>query len=163
MYRAKQKESEESVSKLEKKVQSVVRESQVIRESKEKQIGELKKMSDQSTDSLKNEWEKKLHAAVVGMEQEKFDLQKKQTENIQVLLKDTNQRLAKMEAEYGAQTQATVSGGDETKKTEHVPDRPLQFSCTITASLAASHTPTGADGVGAGAACEAAVSGGGER
>ncbi|XP_045575960.1 centrosomal protein of 112 kDa isoform X2 [Salmo salar] len=59
MYRAKQKESEESVRKLEKKVQSVVRESQVIRESKEKQIGELKKMSDQSTDSLKNEWEKK--------------------------------------------------------------------------------------------------------
>lgn len=41
-------------------VQSVVRESQVIRESKEKQIGELKKMSDQSTDSLKNEWEKKV-------------------------------------------------------------------------------------------------------
>uniref|UniRef100_A0A8L0DJN2 Centrosomal protein 112 n=1 Tax=Oncorhynchus mykiss TaxID=8022 RepID=A0A8L0DJN2_ONCMY len=107
MYRAKQKESEESVRKLEKKVQSVLRESQVIRESKEKQIGELKKMSDQSTDSLKNEWEKKLHAAVAGMEQEKFDLQKKQTENIQVLLEDTNQRLAKMEAEYGAQTQAT--------------------------------------------------------
>uniref|UniRef100_A0AAZ3SNS0 Centrosomal protein 112 n=1 Tax=Oncorhynchus tshawytscha TaxID=74940 RepID=A0AAZ3SNS0_ONCTS len=107
MYRAKHKESEESVRKLEKKVQSVVRESQVIRESKEKQIGELKKMSDQSTDSLKNEWEKKLHAAVAGMEQEKFDLQKKQTENIQVLLEDTNQRLAKMEAEYGAQTQAT--------------------------------------------------------
>lgn len=37
-----------------------MRESQVIRESKEKQIGELKKMSDQSTDSLKNEWEKKV-------------------------------------------------------------------------------------------------------
>ncbi|XP_029626996.1 centrosomal protein of 112 kDa isoform X1 [Salmo trutta] len=107
MYRAKQKESEESVRKLEKKVQSVVRESQVIRESKEKQIGELKKMSDQSTDSLKNEWEKKLHAAVAGMEQEKFDLQKKQTDNIQALLEDTNQRLAKMEAEYGAQTQTT--------------------------------------------------------
>ncbi|XP_045069656.1 centrosomal protein of 112 kDa isoform X2 [Coregonus clupeaformis] len=107
MYRAKQKESEESVRKLEKKVQSVVRESQVICESKEKQIGELKKMSDQSTDSLKNEWEKKLHAAVAGMEQEKFELQKKHTENIQELLEDTNQRLAKMEAEYSAQTRTT--------------------------------------------------------
>ncbi|CAB1342321.1 unnamed protein product, partial [Coregonus sp. 'balchen'] len=107
MYRAKQKESEESVRKLEKKVQSVVRESQVICESKEKQIGELKKMSDQSTDSLKNEWEKKLHAAVAGMEQEKFELQKKHTENIQELLEDTNQRLAKMEAEYSAQTRIT--------------------------------------------------------
>ncbi|XP_030264210.1 centrosomal protein of 112 kDa isoform X2 [Sparus aurata] len=107
MYRAKQKDSEEMIRRLEKKVQSVLRESQVICESKEKQIAELKKMSDQSTDSLKNEWEKKLHAAVTEMEQEKFELQKKHTENIQELLEDTNVRLAKMEAEYDARSQAT--------------------------------------------------------
>ncbi|XP_041812859.1 centrosomal protein of 112 kDa isoform X2 [Chelmon rostratus] len=107
MYRAKQKESEEMIRKLEKKVQSVVRESQVICESKEKQIAELKKMSDQSADSLKNEWEKKLHAAVTEMEQEKFELQKKHTENIQELLDDTNLRLAKMEAEHNSRSQAT--------------------------------------------------------
>ncbi|XP_026020834.1 centrosomal protein of 112 kDa isoform X4 [Astatotilapia calliptera] len=59
LHRTKQKESEETIRKLEKKVQSVLRESQVICESKEKQIAELKKMSDQSADSLKNEWEKK--------------------------------------------------------------------------------------------------------
>ncbi|XP_035510240.1 centrosomal protein of 112 kDa [Morone saxatilis] len=107
MYRAKQKESEELIHKLEKKAQSVLRESQVICESKEKQIAELKKMLDQSADSLKNEWEKKLHAAVTEMEQEKFELQKKHTENIQELLEDTNIRLAKMEAEYNARSQAT--------------------------------------------------------
>ncbi|XP_042249170.1 centrosomal protein of 112 kDa isoform X1 [Thunnus maccoyii] len=107
LYRAKQKESEEMIHKLERKVQSVLRESQVICESKEKQIAELKKMSDQSADSLKNEWEKKLHAAVTEMEQEKFELQKKHTDNIQELLEDTNLRLAKMEAEYNARSQAT--------------------------------------------------------
>ncbi|XP_034075909.1 centrosomal protein of 112 kDa isoform X1 [Gymnodraco acuticeps] len=107
MYRAKQRESEEMIRKLEKKVQSVLRESQVICESKEKQIAELKNMSDQSSDSLKNEWEKKLHAAVTQMEQEKFELQKKHTDNIQELLEDTNLRLAKMEAEYNARAQAT--------------------------------------------------------
>nr|XP_033500681.1 centrosomal protein of 112 kDa isoform X3 [Epinephelus lanceolatus] len=107
MYRAKQKESEEMIRKLERKVQSVLRESQVICESKEKQIAELKKMSDQSVDSLKNEWEKKLHAAATEMEQEKFELQKKHTESIQELLEDTNLRLAKMEAEYNARSQAT--------------------------------------------------------
>lgn len=48
-------------------VQSVLRESQVICESKEKQIAELKKMSDQSTDSLKNEWEKKVWGRVEGL------------------------------------------------------------------------------------------------
>ncbi|KTG35592.1 hypothetical protein cypCar_00024535 [Cyprinus carpio] len=90
-------------------VQSLLRESQVIRQTKEKQISELKKMSDQSAESLKNEWEKKLHAAVAEMEQEKFDMQKKHTDNIQELLEDTNQRLAKMEAEYSSQMQATAA------------------------------------------------------
>lgn len=42
------------------------------------------------------------------MEKEKFDLQKRHTENIQELLEDTNARLNKMETEYVAQTQSTV-------------------------------------------------------
>ena len=54
-----------------------------------------------------------LHAAVTEMEQEKFELQKKHTENIQELLEDTNLRLAKMEAEYNARSQATVSTGSK--------------------------------------------------
>ncbi|XP_061080171.1 centrosomal protein of 112 kDa isoform X1 [Conger conger] len=107
MYRTKQKDSEETVCKLEKKVQSLVRESQVVRENRDEQIAELKKMLDNNADSVKNEWETKLHTAVTEMEQEKFELQKKHTENIQELLDDTNQRLAKMEAEYSTQTQAT--------------------------------------------------------
>ncbi|XP_029014904.1 centrosomal protein of 112 kDa isoform X2 [Betta splendens] len=113
MYRAKQKELEDMIRKLERKVQSVLRESQVICESKEKQIAELKKMSDNSTDSLKNEWEKKLHAAVTEMEQEKFKLQKKHTENIQTLLDDTSDKLTKMEAEYNARSQATTKAAHE--------------------------------------------------
>ncbi|KAK7168435.1 hypothetical protein R3I94_002493 [Phoxinus phoxinus] len=107
MYRGKQEAAEETVRRLEKRVQSLLRESQVIRQTKEKQISELKKMSDQSAESLKNEWEKKFHTAVAEMEQEKFEMQKKHTENIQELLEDTNQRLAKMEAEYSGQNQAT--------------------------------------------------------
>ncbi|KAK1798990.1 hypothetical protein P4O66_007260, partial [Electrophorus voltai] len=226
LHRTKQKEADEVIRALQKKVQSLLRESQVIRQSKEEQIAELKKMADQSADSLKNDWEKKvrapppwrpslssslqrssletsqglgdawrkvstrsvppqlrgglawevflaselhgilrsvtplqascrspavefqllarplatvrtegvkvgfsvrveeggghgsdgvvplfvqLHAAVTQMEQEKFELQKKHTDNIQELLEDTTQRLAKMEAEYRAQLQATVS------------------------------------------------------
>ncbi|NWW17847.1 CE112 protein, partial [Falcunculus frontatus] len=59
-YLKKQKESEEMIRKLEKKVQTLVRESQVVREAKEKQIGELKKMCEQTNDSLNNEWEKRV-------------------------------------------------------------------------------------------------------
>ncbi|XP_023204176.1 centrosomal protein of 112 kDa isoform X1 [Xiphophorus maculatus] len=106
VYRVKQKESEEMSRKLEKKVQSVLRESQIICESKEKQIAELKKLSDQSADSIKNEWEKKLHATIAEMEQEKFEMQRKHTENIQELLDDTNRRLAKMESEHNTRSQA---------------------------------------------------------
>lgn len=42
------------------------------------------------------------------MEKEKFELQKRHTENIQELLEDTNVRLNKMEGEYVAQTRSTV-------------------------------------------------------
>lgn len=50
-----------------------------------------------------------LHAAVAAVEQEKFEMQKKHTENIQKLLEDTSDRLTKMEAEYNTRSQATVS------------------------------------------------------
>ncbi|XP_011717843.2 centrosomal protein of 112 kDa isoform X2 [Macaca nemestrina] len=107
LYRSKQHETEETIRKLEKKVQTLIRDCQVIRETKEDQIAELKKICEHSTESLNNDWEKKLHNAVAEMEQEKFDLQKRHTENIQELLEDTNVRLNKMESEYMAQTQST--------------------------------------------------------
>lgn len=47
-------------------VQSVTRESQAACESREKLIAELKKTSDQSTDSLRNEWEKKVRGGGGG-------------------------------------------------------------------------------------------------
>ncbi|KFZ62265.1 Centrosomal protein of 112 kDa, partial [Podiceps cristatus] len=60
LYKNKQNEAEETIRKLEKKVQTLVRESQVVREAKEKQIAELKKMCTQSNDTLNNEWEKRV-------------------------------------------------------------------------------------------------------
>ena len=57
-------------------VESGLRESQVIRESKEKQIAELKKMSDQSSSSLHNEWEKKVRGAAPELEEDLFDCMK---------------------------------------------------------------------------------------
>ncbi|XP_022445546.1 centrosomal protein of 112 kDa isoform X6 [Delphinapterus leucas] len=107
LYKKKQNETEETIRKLEKKVQTLVRECQVIRETKDNQIAELKKICEQSTEYLNNDWEKKLHNAVAEMEKEKFELQKQHTENIQELLEDTNIRLNKMEGEYMAQTQST--------------------------------------------------------
>ncbi|XP_068386334.1 centrosomal protein of 112 kDa isoform X4 [Eschrichtius robustus] len=107
LYKKKQNEMEETIRKLEKKVQTLIRECQVIRETKDNQIAELKKICEQSTESLNNDWEKKLHNAVAEMEKEKFELQRRHTENIQELLEDTNARLHKMEGEYMAQTQST--------------------------------------------------------
>lgn len=89
------------------KRKTLIRDCQVIRETKENQIAELKKICEQSTEFLNNDWEKKLHNAVAEMEKEKFELQKRHTENIQDLLEDTNTRLNKMEGEYMAQTQST--------------------------------------------------------
>ncbi|KAM6245166.1 centrosomal protein of 112 kDa isoform 2-T3 [Porphyrio hochstetteri] len=106
-YKNKQNEAEETIRKLEKKVQTLIRESQVIREAKEKQIVELKKMCEQSNDSLNNEWEKRLHNAVADMEKEKFTIWKKRTEDTQKLLEDTSARLGKMEQDYLEQIKST--------------------------------------------------------
>ncbi|NWX19366.1 CE112 protein, partial [Aegotheles bennettii] len=107
IYKTKQNEAEETIRKLQKKVQTVVRELQVVREAKEKQIEELKKMCEQSNDSLNNEWEKKLHNAVAEMEKKNFTIQKKHTESMQELLEDTNARLRKMEEDYLEQLNST--------------------------------------------------------
>ncbi|XP_073435841.1 centrosomal protein of 112 kDa isoform X1 [Dendrobates tinctorius] len=119
LYRKKQAEAEEEARKLEKKVQTVLRESQLIRETKEAQIHELRKLCEESADSLRLQWEKKLHSAVADMEQEKFDLQKRHTENIQELLDDTNARLLKMEGDYVSQTTATAQTVQELEARVH--------------------------------------------
>lgn len=50
-----------------------------------------------------------LHNAVAEMEKEKFNIQKKHTEDMQELLEDTNARLSKMEEDYLEQIKSTVS------------------------------------------------------
>ncbi|XP_065591481.1 centrosomal protein of 112 kDa isoform X2 [Cyrtonyx montezumae] len=107
LHKTKQNEAEEMIRKLEKKVQTLLRESQVIREAKEKQITELKKMCEKSTETLNNEWEKRLHNAVAEMEKEKFNIQKKHTEDVQELLENTKARLRKMEEDYMEQIKST--------------------------------------------------------
>ncbi|XP_009079735.1 PREDICTED: centrosomal protein of 112 kDa-like, partial [Acanthisitta chloris] len=108
VYKKKQDEAEETIRNLEKKVQTLVRESQVVREAKEQQIVELKKMCEQSNDSLNNEWEKRLHDAVAEMEKEKFNIQKKHMEDVQELLEKTDARVSKMQEEYLQQAKSAI-------------------------------------------------------
>ncbi|NWH63445.1 CE112 protein, partial [Geococcyx californianus] len=106
-YKKKQNEDEEMIRILEKKVQTLARKMSDMSEAKEKQIMELKKMCEQSTESLNNEWGKRLHNAVAEMEKEKFSIRKKHTEDMQELLEDTNARVAKMEEDYLEQIKST--------------------------------------------------------
>ncbi|XP_076099543.1 centrosomal protein of 112 kDa-like isoform X5 [Mytilus galloprovincialis] len=108
-YRAKAKELEDTITKLERKIQSVVRDSQNVRETKDKQIAELRKMVEDTTEKRKSDFERKLTDLQTEFEQEKFDMQKQHTKNIQEILDDTNARLQKMEKEYSQQTHSTTS------------------------------------------------------
>ncbi|KAK7493312.1 hypothetical protein BaRGS_00015438 [Batillaria attramentaria] len=108
-YRSKTKELEETITKLERKVQTLVKEAGVVRETKDKQIMELKKMVEATSDSQRNEYEKRLHDMEADFEQQKFELQKLHTRNIQEILDDTNARLQRMETEYNQQAASTTS------------------------------------------------------
>ncbi|XP_035824981.1 uncharacterized protein LOC101862025 isoform X2 [Aplysia californica] len=108
-YRAKSKEMEDTIAKLERKVQALIKETEYITENKDKQIAELKKMTDESNETRRSEFEKRLHDVMAEFEQEKYDLQKQHTQNIQEILDDTNSRLQRMEAEYSQQTTSTTN------------------------------------------------------
>ncbi|GFS06657.1 centrosomal protein of 112 kDa-like [Elysia marginata] len=108
-YKSKSKEMEDTINKLERKVQTLVKETEYIRQNKDKQINELKTMSEESNETRRNEFEKKLHDVMSEFEQEKFELQKQHTQNIQEILDDTNGRLQRMEAEYSQQTTTTTN------------------------------------------------------
>ncbi|XP_052261816.1 centrosomal protein of 112 kDa-like isoform X1 [Dreissena polymorpha] len=106
-HRNKIKELEEHIAKMDKKVGSVLKESQHIQETKDRQIAELKNILEETNTTKKHEFEKKINDIVSEFEQEKFEMQKQHTKNIQEILDDTNARLQKMEKEYSHQTTAT--------------------------------------------------------
>ncbi|EDO31913.1 predicted protein, partial [Nematostella vectensis] len=106
-YRNKVTEMETTIKKHERKISSMTRESSTLKEQKDKQINELKSLVEQSGENAQHDYEKKLNDKIAEFEQEKFEMQKQHTNNIQELLDETNQRLQKMETEYNQQTTAT--------------------------------------------------------
>ncbi|PIK53212.1 putative centrosomal protein [Apostichopus japonicus] len=102
-YRSKTKDLEETNKKLERKVHSATRDVASVKETKDKQIRELRKMLEQTNQTSQNHFEKMLQGALADIEQEKFEMQKEHTKGIQDILEDTNIRLQKMEMEYNEQ------------------------------------------------------------
>ena len=55
-----------------------------------------------------NDYERKIHDIVAAFEQEKFELQKQNTKNMEDLLTETNERLTTMEADYAKEADGTA-------------------------------------------------------
>ncbi|XP_074647781.1 centrosomal protein of 112 kDa-like [Tubulanus polymorphus] len=110
-YRSKAKDQEDSLSKMERKLHALTKELSTVKDNKEKQITDLKRAIEETDIARRTEYEQRLQDAVSEFEQEKIDLQKQHTANIQELLEDTNARLQKMEDDYSlqaAQTNAVI-------------------------------------------------------
>lgn len=106
-YRNKITEMEATAKKQERKVSQLVREAQTMKEQRDAQLAELKTLAEQNGETVQHDFEKKLNDKVAEFEQEKFEMQKQHTQNIQELLDETNQRLQKMETEYNQQNGTT--------------------------------------------------------
>ncbi|XP_053390844.1 centrosomal protein of 112 kDa-like isoform X3 [Mercenaria mercenaria] len=106
-HRNKMKEMEDHMTKMEKKIQNLLKESQQMQDTKDRQIAEMKNLVEETNTTKRQEFEKKINDIVSEFEQEKFDMQKQHTKNIQEILDDTNARLQKMEREYSQQTTST--------------------------------------------------------
>lgn len=106
-YRNKITEMEAAAKKQERKVSQLVRDAQTMKEQRDAQLAELKTLAEQNGETAQHDFEKKLNDKVAEFEQEKFEMQKQHTQNIQELLDETNQRLQKMETEYNQQNSTT--------------------------------------------------------
>lgn len=99
----KRKNTEDMTAKLDNEVKSLNMELYKTKESKDKQISELKRQLEDMYQVKKSEFEKKLHSVIGELEQEKVDLQRQHSQNIQKMLDETNIRLEKMEQAYKQQ------------------------------------------------------------
>ncbi|XP_033097473.1 centrosomal protein of 112 kDa-like [Anneissia japonica] len=104
-YRTKGSDLEDANRKLQKRVNLLVNEVTLLRESKERQVAELKAAMEHTSKTTQNQHDKQLHDAIADFEQEKFEMQKAHTKNIQGILEDTNARLQQMEEDYGSQVE----------------------------------------------------------
>ncbi|KAL5018706.1 hypothetical protein ScPMuIL_004428 [Solemya velum] len=75
-YRDKMRNMEETNSRSDRKIQSLMKEAQVVKETKDKQTVELRKMAQETHESKKNEFEKKMNDLLTTFEQEKYEMQK---------------------------------------------------------------------------------------
>ena len=105
-YRSKVTEIETRLKKQDKKIVAQARELEGLRQQRSKQINEMKNMEQEKGTTLQNDFEKRLHDKIAEYEQEKFEMQKKHTQEIQEILDETNARIAKMENENNQQMEA---------------------------------------------------------
>jgi centrosomal protein CEP112 len=102
-FAAKRKEYEDNIDQLIKKCQLIKNESNLDRDSYEKQINDLKLRLECSMDKKQLESDKKLNDLMNKHEKEKLEMQKQHAKLFQDLIDETNSRLKKVEIEYNEQ------------------------------------------------------------
>ncbi|CAB3992562.1 Hypothetical predicted protein, partial [Paramuricea clavata] len=104
-YRSKVTEIETRLKKQDKKIVQQARELEALRKQRDEQMHAMKNMEQGKGTTLQNDFEKRLHDKIAEYEQEKFDMQKKHTQEIQEILDETNARIGKMESENNQQVE----------------------------------------------------------
>lgn len=118
-FMSKVREQEETIARLEKKVQTIVKDSALVRESKDQQIAELRRLADDSTDNRQNEFERRLHDLVAEHERDQFELQKQHTRVIQELTDEVTARIARIEADHKRQLGASEDAARQLEAKVH--------------------------------------------
>lgn len=108
-FRSKMTELEGRVKNQDRRIVLQAREIDSLKVQRDKQLCEMKNIAQEKGMSIQIDLEKKLHDKIAENEQEKFEMQKKHTHDIQEILDETNQRLQKMESENGQQVESLNS------------------------------------------------------
>lgn len=105
-FRSKITALETRVRKQDRRIVLQAREIDSLKDQRDKQMSEMKNIAQEKGMSIQTNFEKKLHDKIAEYEQEKFEMQKKHTRDIQEMLDETNERIKKMENENVQQVES---------------------------------------------------------
>ena len=106
-YRVERTEQEEALKKVKREWKYLQKKLQGVKESTDKQIEEMWRATQQSSQSHETEIEQRIYEVTARYEQEKLNMGKEQKHNMEKHMNETNQNYGEMEEKYNKKIEGT--------------------------------------------------------
>ena len=106
-YHVERTEQEEALKKVKREMEVLKKELASVKENTDKQLEEMRRATQQSSQSREAEIEQRVYEVTARYEQEKLNMRKEQKHNMEKHMNETKQKLCEMEEKYNKKIEAT--------------------------------------------------------